>query len=167
MENPRVSIVAALGKNRELGRGNDLIWRIKEDLGRVKRLTMGHPIVMGRNTYESIGHPLPGRTNIVISSAAGDIPGCIVAPSLEAALAAARATGTDEVFIFGGARVYKDALPLTDRLYLTLVDGGAADADVFFPDYADFTTIIEEERHDEHEPPFRWVTLERPASSSV
>ena len=158
----RVSLIAAIGKNRELGRQNDLIWRISPDLKRVKALTMGHPLIMGRKTYESIGRPLPGRTNIVISRTTTAIEGCLVVDSLRAALAA-KAEGATEVFVFGGASLYAEALPLANRLYLTLIDATAADADVFFPDYSDFKQEIEHEAHPEHTPPFTWVTLERSA----
>ena len=158
---PRVSIIAAIGRNRELGKGNGLIWRIREDLGRVKSLTMGHPIIMGRKTFESIGHPLPGPTNILISRANLCIEGCLVVDSLEKALAAAEAVDSDEIFIFGGASVYRDALPLADRLYLTLIDAEEPHADAFFPDYTEFRTILSREDHPEHTPPYSWITLER------
>jgi dihydrofolate reductase len=156
----RLSLIAAIGENRELGRGNDLIWRISPDLQRVKALTMGHPIIMGRRTHESIGRPLPGRTNIVVTRTLSEIPGCVVAPSLAAALAVARATNDTEAFIFGGAQLYQEALPQADRLYLTLIHATAKDADVFFPEYSRFNRKIAEEHHPEHTPPFTWVTLE-------
>jgi dihydrofolate reductase len=93
----RISIIAAVGQNRELGRQNKLLWRIPADLGRVKSLTTGHPIIMGRKTYESIGRPLPNRTNIVMSRTPIEIEGCIVVDSLEKALEAARAVETEEI----------------------------------------------------------------------
>ena len=160
-EKPRVSIIAAIGKNRELGKQSDLIWRIGPDLKRVKELTMGHPIIMGRKTYESIGRPLPGRTNIIITRHPTTIAGCAVALSLPHALELASDTDPDEIFIFGGAGVYAEALPVTDRLYLTLIDAEDPDADVFFPEYPAFTHVVAEENHPNHEPPFSWVTLER------
>jgi len=161
MENPRISIIAALGKNRELGKQNELLWRISPDLKRVKELTTGHPIIMGRKTYESIGRPLPNRTNIVVSQTQNTIEGCVVSTSLEDALEAAKETLTDEIFIFGGARIYHEALPFTDRLYLTVIDATDSGADVFFPPYPAFTKIIAEEKFLDHTPPFSWVTLER------
>jgi dihydrofolate reductase len=161
MSHPRVSIIAAIGRNRELGGGNDLLWHISPDLKRVKSLTMGHPLIMGRKTFESIGRPLPGRTNIVVTSAQICIDGCLVVNSLERALEAARTIDDTEIFIFGGASIYEASLPHVDRLYLTLVDAKDATADVFFPDYSTFTKEIEREDHPEHEPPFSWVTLER------
>ena len=158
---PQINIIAALGRNRELGKQNELIWRVSADLKRVKALTTGHPIIMGRKTYESIGRPLPNRTNIVISASVKEIEGCLVCGSFEKALEAARAIDPEEIFIFGGASVYERALPHTDRLYLTLVDAEDSDADTFFPDYKEFNKVIEKETHMGHEPPFTWVTLER------
>ncbi len=161
MQKPRVSIIAAVGKNRELGKQNELIWRISPDLKRVKALTTGHPIIMGRKTYDSIGHPLPNRTNIVISRAQICIEGCLVYDSLEKGIESAKAIDTEEIFIFGGASIYAEALPLAHRLYLTIIHDTDTHADVFFPDYSNFTTVIEEETHTEHTPPFTWITLER------
>jgi dihydrofolate reductase len=161
MEKARISIIAAIGQHRELGRGNDLIWRVREDLKRVKELTMGHPLIMGRKTYESIGKPLPGRTNIVVTRAQMCIEGCLVFDSMEKALDAARAIDNTEIFIFGGASIYTSALPHVDRLYLTLIHESAPDADVFFPHYDAFTHVIAREDHLTHTPPYSWVTLER------
>lgn len=161
MKTPRISIIAAVGKNRELGKDNELIWRISPDLKRVKELTTGHPIIMGRKTFDSIGRPLPNRTNIVISRAQVCIEGCLVFDTLQKGLEAAKAVDTEEIFIFGGASIYEEALPLTDRLYLTIIDAEDKDADVFFPDYSEFTKIITEEKHSENIPPFTWCTRER------
>ncbi len=147
MKQTRVSAIAAIGRNRELGRGNDLIWRIPADLKYVKNLTMGHPLIMGRKTYESIGRPLPGRTMIVVSRTALDIPGCTVTPSVEAALEYARSIETEEIFIFGGAQIYEAALPFTDRLCLTQIDAEDIGAETYFPPYEELfikKTLIEE-----------------------
>ena len=161
MTTPRISIIAAVGKNRELGKNNELIWRISPDLKRVKELTTGHPIIMGRKTFESIGKPLPNRTNIVVTRSQLSIEGCIIVDSLENGIEEAKANDTEEIFIFGGASLYEEALPLTNRLYLTVIDAEERGADVFFPDYSEFTKIIAEEKHPENKPPFTWVTLER------
>lgn len=158
----RVSIIAAVGENRELGKGNKLIWRIPADLKRVKELTTGHPIIMGRKTFDSIGHPLPNRTNIVLSRTPLTIEGCIVVPSLEEALEAARAIDTEEIFIFGGGQVYEMAISHADRLYLTRVHETDPESDAFFPDYTEFTKVISSEKYLEHEPPYTLLTLERP-----
>jgi dihydrofolate reductase len=157
----RISIIAAIGKNRELGKENKLLWRISADLGRVKTLTTGHPIIMGRKTYESIGRPLPNRTNIVLSRNPVPIDDCVVLSSLEEAVAHARTLDTEEIFIFGGGQIYMQALPLADRLYLTRIEAEDPASDTFFPDYSDFTTVLNTESHPEHEPPYTWLTLER------
>ena len=134
-----ISIIAALGKNRAIGKNNQLLWHLPEDLKRFKTLTMGHPVIMGRKTFDSIvsvlGKPLPDRTNIVITrNADWAYAGAEVAHTLEEALSAAKALGDSKVFIIGGAQIYAQALPLADRLYLTLVDA-EKDADAFFPAY--------------------------------
>lgn len=161
MQTPRVSIIAAIGKKRELGKQNELIWRIPDDLKRVKTLTMGHPLIMGRKTYESIGRPLPGRTNIVVSRTSGPIEGCVVVGSLKAALRHAIEIDLEEVFIFGGAQIYAEALPHTDRLYLTVIDATDPEADAFFPDYSEFTHTIQKETRDQEGLAYEWQTLER------
>lgn len=161
MHTPRISIIAAVGQNRELGKKNELIWRISDDLKRVKTLTMGHPIIMGWNTYQSIGRPLPGRTNIVISWTPADIEGCVVVSSLDEALEEARKIESIEVFIFGGASVYTESIGIADRLYLTRIEATDADADAHFPHYNQFSKIISEEKHPEHEPPYTYLVLER------
>jgi dihydrofolate reductase len=116
---PRLSLIAAVAANSVIGSDNALPWRLPEDLKRFKALTLGHPVIMGRKTYESIGRPLPGRRNIVISrNTAYMADGCETASSLEAAIAACNGT-TDEVFVIGGAQIYAEALPLAKRLYLT------------------------------------------------
>lgn len=159
---PRVSIIASIGTQQELGKKGELIWRIKEDLGRVKSLTMGHPLIMGRKTYESIGRPLPGRTTIVVTNTEMHIEGCEVFPDFESALAYAHSIETEEIFVFGGAQIYALALPQVDRLYLTQVDAKDADADAFFPLYeTEFTKVLEDERYTSNELSYRWVTLER------
>lgn len=161
MKKPRISIIAAVGKNRELGKGNDLIWRITPDLKRVKALTTGHPIIMGRKTFESIGHPLPNRTNIVITRAQMCIEGCLVFDSLKKGIEAAKAIDTEEIFIFGGASIYAEALPVVDRLYLTIIDESDPNADAHFPEYSMFEKVVEEEYCLEHNPPYKWITLDR------
>lgn len=146
MKRPIISIIAAIGKNRELGKDNKLLWRIPDDMKRFKMLTMGHPVIMGRTTYESIGKPLLGRINIVLTrDESFNVPGCIVAYSLEEALTIARETDKEEIFIIGGGKVYEQALPLADKLYLTIVDG-TYDADTYFPKYSRFTNVVSEKK---------------------
>ena len=130
---PLVSLVAALARNRVIGAGNRLPWHLPEDLKRFKRLTTGAPVIMGRKTHESIGKPLPGRRNIVVTRQPGaSWHGCEVVHSLEAALAAAG--DAPEAFVIGGAELYALALPRADRMYLTLVDADHA-GDAWFPEF--------------------------------
>ena len=145
-------IVAAAGKKRVIGKKGALPWYIPQELKRVKEITMGHPIIMGRKTHESIGRPLPGRTNIVVTHEPNyQAEGCMVAHSLEEALRQAMlAQGDDEVFIIGGGQIYEQALPLADKLYLTYVDK-EIDGDVFFPDYSEFKKVVSESDWQEHE----------------
>lgn len=131
---PRVSLIAAVARNGVIGRGNALPWHLPQDLKRFRALTTGHPIIMGRRTYESLGRPLPNRHNLVVTrdphfAAAG----CSVAASLEAAIAAC-AGATDEIFIIGGAQIYRQALPLAQRLYLTEIDQDF-EGDTHFPPF--------------------------------
>jgi dihydrofolate reductase len=130
---PLVSLIAAMARNRVIGAGTRLPWHLPADLQRFKRLTMGAPVIMGRKTHESIGRALPGRRNIVITRRPGaSWDGCEVAGSLDAALAAAR--DTPEVFVIGGAELYRLALPRADRLYLTLIDAEYP-GDTLFPEF--------------------------------
>jgi dihydrofolate reductase len=129
---PVVSLIVAMDRNRVIGTRGRLPWHIPEDLKRFRRLTLGHHVVMGRKTWESIGRALPGRTNIVVTrdrSFAAE--GVLVAHSLEAALALA--VGDAEVFVIGGGELYAQALPLADRLYVTEVHGDFA-GDTRFPE---------------------------------
>ncbi len=155
MAHPRVSSIAAIGKNRELGRGNDLLWRIPGDLKQMRQRTEGHTLIMGRKTFESIIEarktPLPNRTSIVITRSTAhnpnfDFPNVILAHSMEDALAKARAVEPEEIFIFGGAQIYAEAMPFVDRLYLTLIDA-TENADTFFPPYEHlFTRKVSEQK---------------------
>lgn len=130
---PRISVIAALARNRVIGIENRLPWRLPEDLAHFKALTLGHPILMGRKTFESLGRPLPGRTNIVITRNPDYKPeGCLVSASIPAAIALCE--DADEIFFIGGAELYAQAIPLADRLYLTEVDIEAT-GDAWFPEY--------------------------------
>lgn len=143
---PTISAIAAIGKNRELGKNGNLIWRIKEDMRHFKDVTKGHPIIMGRKTFESIGKPLPNRTNIIITRNANyKADGCIIVQSVEDAIEQAKKHDDQEIFIIGGAEIYKLALPLTDRLYLTIVDAEDNQAHVFFPNYSNYKLIKKQE----------------------
>jgi dihydrofolate reductase len=129
----RRSRVVALASNRVIGRDNALPWRLPADLAHFKKVTMGHPIVMGRRTYESIGRALPGRRNIVVTrNPAFQAPGCTVVPSLEAAWKAAG--DADEVCVIGGTSLFAEALPIADVIHLTEVEAEVP-GDTYFPQF--------------------------------
>lgn len=128
-----ISIIAAIGKNKELGRGNDLIWHIKEDLKNFKNLTMGKYTVMGKNTYESLPKHLEGRKYIVLSSSLSEIENGLLFNDFNKLLEFIKDVD-EEVMIIGGASIYKLFLPFADKLYLTEIDSEEK-ADVYFPDF--------------------------------
>ncbi len=129
----KLSVIAAVAHGGVIGRANALPWHLPADLKRFKKLTMGHHLLMGRRTWESIGRPLPGRTTIVVSRGGVEVPaGVLTAASLEEAMRLAAAAGDDEVFVAGGAELYRRALPRADRLYLTRVLA-PVQGDVLFP----------------------------------
>jgi dihydrofolate reductase len=137
------------------------LWHIPEDFKHFKELTSGHAIVMGENTYRSIGRPLPNRTNIVLSQTPDFAPGgIVVVRSIEEAIDRAKEVEQEEIFIIGGASIYRQFIPMADRLYLTLVEG-EYDADTFFPEYDEFTKVLSEESVDNGTHTFSFVTLER------
>ncbi len=126
-----VSIIVAASENGVIGKDGDMPWRLRSDLQRFKKLTMGHTMIMGRKTYESIGRLLPGRTTVILTRQAGyEVEGAIVVGSLEAALVA---TGEKSPFVVGGAEIYRSALPLANTLYLTRVLA-QIEGDTFFPE---------------------------------
>jgi dihydrofolate reductase len=158
-----ISIIVAMDENGVIGLNNRLPWRLTADLKHFREVTMGKPVVMGRKTFESIGKPLPGRHNIIVSRQA-DLThaGCTVVNSLEQAIEAA--SGAAEVMIIGGAEIYRETLPRANRIYLTRVHT-AVTGDTHFPeiDYDGWReTSIEEHAADErNEYPFSFVVLER------
>lgn len=161
----RIAIIAALGaKTLALGKGEKLLWHLPDDMKRFKELTLGHPVIMGRKTWESLPErfrPLPSRTNIVVTRQGDyEATGATVAGSLEEAQTIAMsAPGADEVFVIGGGELYTLALPFADRLYLTLVEADA-DADTFFPPYEQDFKIISKENGAKF-PPHHFQILER------
>ena len=162
-----VVIVAALSNpGRAIGYQNKLLWHIPEDLKRFKSLTLGHPVIMGRKTFESIveilGKPLPGRTNIVVTrTPEKEYPGAITAGSLEAAFTIAESENPSEIHIGGGAELYKAALPYIDRLHLTWVDDDT-EGDTFFPDFeADFTVTTEHPIQNHNGLSYQWIDYRR------
>ena len=184
-----ISIFVAIDDKRGIGKDNDLLFKIPEDFRRMKELTTGHPIIMGRRTFESIGRVLPNRTNIVITrDSSFKFEGIVVVHSLEEALDVARKstsgmslrgdendeaiyrdrraplamTNENEVFIFGGGQIFKEAIEkgLVDRLYLTIVDGDYG-ADTFFPDYSEFKKMISEEVREADGYRYKFLVLEK------
>lgn len=134
-----VSLIVAMDKRRGIGRDNQLPWRLSADLKRFRELTMGHHIIVGRKTFESIGKPLPGRQMIVVTrdhnfKTGFENESCAVCHSLDDAIELARSHGENEVFVCGGAEIYQQSIALADRLYLTLVDA-EVEADTFFPEF--------------------------------
>ena len=127
-----ISIIVATSKNNVIGRDGGIPWHLSADLKRFKALTTGHPIVMGRRTFESIGRPLPGRRNIVISNSVNAIEGCDVIKSVDDLLNDKSLDGM--IFIIGGGEIYKQFLPYSKKVYLTEVETEIADGDTFFPE---------------------------------
>ncbi len=158
-----LTLIAALARNGVIGRDNQLPWHLPADLRFFKQTTMGKPLLMGRRTWEAIGRPLPGRRMIVLSRDPGcHAPGCVVAHSLEEALAIAGAV--PEIMVIGGAMLYRQTLPLAGRLYLTRVDADAP-GDAWFPDWNERDwRLIWEEAHPadgDHAWPYRFQRWER------
>jgi dihydrofolate reductase len=148
----RLSLIAAVSDNGIIGRRQDLPWRLSADLQRFKSLTMGHHILMGRKTFASIGRPLPGRTLIVVSrQPTFDAENVQVATSLFDAIEFARQAGDSEAFVIGGGEVYRQAIDVVDRMYLTRVHA-SIDGDVFFPPVIfDDWQLVAEQHHDADE----------------
>lgn len=158
-----IILIAAIGKNRELGKNGDLIWRLSSDLKRFKEKTNGNPIIMGRKTFESIGRPLPKRVNIIVTrDTTYHNEGCVVAHSVEQAIETAKNTGAEKVFVIGGSEIYKQALPFAHTLDLTLIDAEDGDADVFFPEFRnEFKEVSKEKPREENGVSYAWVTYRR------
>ena len=156
-----VSLVAAMSANRVIGRGNALPWSLKPDLRRFRRLTMGGTLVMGRRTFESIGRPLDGRTTVVLTRRDDLAPaGVLVARSIDEALSLAPGP---EVFIAGGAEIFRQTLGLADRLHLTLIEKDF-EGDAFFPEFdAALWRVSGDEAHpgEEGGPAYRFLTYDR------
>ena len=145
----RISLVVAMDRSRAIGKGNELPWRLPDDLKRFKALTLGKPILMGRKTADSLGRALPGRTNLVLTRS-GLVPfdGMQAVASVEEAQGIALACRAEELCVIGGAEIYALTLPLADRLYLTHVDTVVEDADAFFPSFnADDWQAVARESH--------------------
>ena len=156
-----ISLIAVIGKNNELGCDGKLLWNIPADLKRFRDLTLGYPVIMGRKTFESIGKPLPGRQNIVISRNANYDNHCVyVAHSLEEAIKLGKHYSDKEIFVIGGGEIYKQSLSLADKLYLTIVDDNPK-ADTFFPDYSEFKNIVYEKTHEMDDLKYTFMEITR------
>ncbi len=156
-------MIAAIAQNRVIGKDNKMPWHLPADLHYFKKTTMNCPIIMGRKTYDSIGRPLPGRLNIILSrNESLQIDGCSVVNSLEDAMSVAR--GAEEVFIMGGAHLYNKFIGKADRLYLTLIDE-KFEGDTFFPDYTQYnwneTQRVTHPADDKNPYPYTFLTLDR------
>lgn len=180
-----ISLIAAIGKNRELGKDNKLLWHLPEDLKRFKELTNGHPIIMGRKTFESIGRILPNRLNIVITRDTDyKVDGAVVVNSLDEALRESskyyvarsksqgeknvpatnyklRATDENEVFIIGGGQIFEQAMDMADKLYLTIVER-EYEADTYFPEYDKFSHVANEKKSSYDDVRYTFLDLEKP-----
>ncbi len=157
-----VSIIVAIAKNNAIGKNNDLLWYISEDLKRFKRLTIGHTVIMGKNTYLSLPKgALPDRTNIVITDDKNDhFEGCIMAYSIKDALKKCK-PGEDECFIIGGGMIYRQFMPIANKLYLTKVHKSYK-ADIYYPeiDYSKWE-LLSQQDFLEHDPPYSYLIYQR------
>jgi dihydrofolate reductase len=157
-----VSIVVAISENNAIGKDNKLLWYLPRDLKHFKEITSGHTVIMGRKTYDSVGKPLPNRRNIIITRQQIEIAGCEVVNSIDDALALCKDEA--EVFIVGGAEIYKQALSKTDRMYVTIVHE-TFEGDTYFPEIQE--NIWKEKEREDHGPdeknslPFSFITYER------
>jgi len=146
----KLSLVAALDRNRAIGRDNDLPWRLPDDLKRFKALTLGKPVLMGRKTAQSLGRALPGRRNLVLTrSGAVPFEGMQAVASIDEALRIAEADGADELCVIGGGEVYAQVLPMATHLFLTHVETQVDDAEAFFPAFDPaHWRVVSRERHE-------------------
>ena len=154
-----ISLIAALGKNHVIGNENSLIWKIPNDMKRFREITNGKPVIMGRKTFESIGRPLPNRTNIIITNDKNyKARGCIVVHSLNDALEASKSA--DEIMVIGGAQIYSQFLPLADKMYLTIIDADF-EGDAYFPkfDEKEWKIVGKEDHSDNYN--YSFVDFER------
>lgn len=158
-----MNIIVAVAKNNAIGKNNNLLWHIKEDLVYFKKTTLGATVVMGRKTFESIGKPLPGRRNVVVSKTMNEIEGIEIFRSIDQAIGSC--SSNEEVFIIGGGEIYKQSISLVQRIFLTIVDVNIPDADTFFPelDMSQWREVFREDhsRGVSFEHPFSFIVLDR------
>jgi dihydrofolate reductase len=161
MNNPKISLVAALSENRVIGKGNQLPWHISADLQHFKKITSGHPVIMGRKTYESMGRLLPNRTNIIITRDSNYlVEGAVMVHSLENGIEEGKRVDQSEIFIIGGGQIFEQTISIADKLYLTLVHT-KIEGEVFFPDYSGFTHEVSRQEGEESGLHFTFLELDR------
>ena len=155
-----ISLIAAIGKNNVIGVDNKLPWKLSADLKRFRQITSGKPVIMGRKTFESIGRPLPNRTNIIITrDKSYKADGCVVVHSSEEALNAAK--GSEEIMIIGGEQIFREFLPKADKMYLTIIDKDF-EGDAYFPEYnKNEWKITHKEDHEDDGLKYSFVDLEK------
>ena len=158
-----ISLIAAMDNNRVIGKDNALPWRLDSDLARFREITHGHPVIMGRKTFESIGHPLPNRTNIILTRDPDfHAKGCVIVHSIGEAREAAK--GSEEVFVIGGENVFKEFLPHADKMYLTFVNAEVK-GDTYFPEWNsnEWKEVLREhhEANEKNQYPYTFVNFLR------
>lgn len=161
MNNPKISLIVAMSENRVIGKDNKLPWHIPEDLRRFKSVTSGHPVIMGRKTYDSIGRPLPGRLNIVITrdhTYRNDAVSVVY--SLDDAIKLASQSDEQEIFIIGGGQIFEQAITLAHKLYLTVVHT-EIEGDTYFPDFSVFSKKVFEQKGNTDEYSYTFFELEK------
>lgn len=158
----KISLIAALSENHAIGKNGKIPWHISEDFARFKQITLGHPIIMGRKTFESIGRVLPKRLNIIITrDQEYQVEGARVVHTLDEALALASTHDQQEIFVIGGGQIFKEAMVKADRLYLTIVKIHVEDADAFFPPFHEFQKVVQHETHTSDGYTYTYLTLDR------
>lgn len=163
MQKPILSIICAIAENRAIGKNNQLLWHIKKDFDFFKKKTLGHVLLMGQKTYESIGKPLPGRKTVVITNNPEftvEHKDVYIARSLEEGIEKSKVLESEEIFVCGGGSVYMQTIDIADKLYLTIVKG-SFEADTFFPEYSQFKNIISEREDNEGEYSLKFLELEK------
>ena len=165
----KVSIIAAMDQKRGIGKDNKIPWRIKEDLIHLKALTLGHMVILGRKSYDSMiayytrtGNPMPGKLYLVVTREKSYIPARDngkTGYSIEEAISKAKKMGEEEVFVIGGQQIFQQTIGLADKLYLTIVDG-EFDADAFFPDYSQFKKVVFEKEGESDKYKYKFLELE-------
>lgn len=161
MKRAKISIIAATDEDKGIGRNNKLLWHIPGDLRLFKKITLNHPVIMGRTTFESLKKPLPERTNIIVTrNKAYQASGCFICYSLKQAIDLAQEKDNKEIFIIGGGQIYRQGIKLADKLYLTIVKGNYQ-ADTFFPDYSEFKKIVSKKEGQFKQYKFTFLELER------